>query len=257
MSDPVDQPGLESPGAAPAPAPFWSPWATVGWGFVVGLVFVLSQLAVVVVWSTAAALASGPLDPETPPAAPTLGGDLLASSTIVSAVLCSTLVLFVVWTRSRSRSRDTLGLAAPSAAGLAGWLGLTGLLILASDTLTTSLGRPIVPEFMDDIVGSAQHPVLLWLAIVIAAPVFEELFVRGFLLEGLRRGRLGDAGAIVVTSVFWASIHLQYGLYEIATICVFGLVLGLARLRGGSLWVPIAMHIAANLVATVQATLGL
>jgi membrane protease YdiL (CAAX protease family) len=99
-----------------------------------------------------------------------------------------------------------------------------------------------------------HHP-LLWLSIIVAAPVFEEFFFRGFLIEGLRRGKLGDAGAIVLTSLFWASIHIQYGLYEIGTIFIFGLALGLARIGSRSLWVPVAMHMVANLVATLEAYL--
>ena len=89
-------------------------------------------------------------------------------------------------------------------------------------------------------------------AIVVAAPVFEELAFRGFLLEGLRRGPLGDAGAVIVTSFAWAAVHLQYDVYEIGTIVVFGLILGAARLAGGSLWVPITMHVLVNLVASVE-----
>ena len=132
-------------------------------------------------------------------------------------------------------------------------MAITAAMAVASDTLTWLLGKPIVPEFMADLVRNTSIVPLLWLSIIVAAPVFEELFFRGFLIEGLRRGSLGDAGAIVLTSIIWASIHIQYGLYEIGTIFIFGLALGLARIGCRSLWVPIAMHMAGNLVATLEA----
>ena len=47
-------------------------------------------------------------------------------------------------------------------------------------------------------------------------PVFEELFFRGFLLEGFRRTFLGTTGAVVLTSLLWAVIHTQYDLYYMA-----------------------------------------
>jgi len=184
-----------------------------------------------------------------------MNGDVVAIGSLATGVVCSALVLLLAAIKRGSRPRESLALSGPGIAGLARWIALTIGLIIISDTLTVALGKPIVPEFMYEIVNSTTAPALLWLAIIIAAPFFEELFVRGFLLEGLRRGSLGDAGAIVLTSVFWASIHVQYGLYEIGTIFVFGLALGLARIGTKSLWVPIAMHVTANLVATLEAYL--
>ena len=48
---------------------------------------------------------------------------------------------------------------------------------------------------------------------------------------------------LVVSTVFVA----------VQIMVIFGLVLGLARIGSGSLWVPIAMHVTANLVATMEA----
>jgi membrane protease YdiL (CAAX protease family) len=87
---------------------------------------------------------------------------------------------------------------------------------------------------------------------VVAAPVFEELFFRGFLLAGFQRTILGTAGAVVVTSLLWAVIHTQYDLYYMATIFVRGVVLGLARVHSGSLILPIGLHAFVNGLATMQ-----
>ncbi len=93
---------------------------------------------------------------------------------------------------------------------------------------------------------------LLWIALIVAAPVFEEIFFRGFLFRGFLGSRLGSFGTIVVTSLLWTVIHIQYDLYDMASIFVIGLLLGLSRFRSRSLYVPIAMHAVNNLVAAIE-----
>ena len=53
---------------------------------------------------------------------------------------------------------------------------------------------------------------------------------------------LKPLGAVVVTSVLWALLHLQYDVYGIFTILLVGLLLGAARIRTRSLVVPLALH---------------
>ena len=113
---------------------------------------------------------------------------------------------------------------------------------VGSDLLTHSLGRPIVPEFVKGAYETARIPPLLWFALIVAGPVFEEVFFRGFLYRGLAESRLGPPGAILFTSAVWAAIHLQYDAYGMAVVFVAGLILGWARERTGSLVPPVAMH---------------
>ncbi len=234
-------------------SPFFSPWATVGLGLLILTVFMFSQVAVLIVWSAirrANGAIPGNLAAEIP-----VAGDLMAAAALISAVTGILAIVAVLAIGRDIRPRIALALDAPSARSVVVWLAITAGLIVASDALTWFIDKPIVPEFMADLVRNATIAPILWFAIIIAAPIFEELFFRGFLIEGLRRGILGDAGAIVFTSIIWASIHIQYGLYEIGTIFIFGLALGLARIGSRSLWVPIAMHMTANLVATLEAYL--
>jgi membrane protease YdiL (CAAX protease family) len=123
----------------------------------------------------------------------------------------------------------------------------------AVDCLTIVLGRPLIPEFMSLAYTSADPVWLLWVAVVIAGPIFEELFFRGFLLAGFRASFLGPIGAVVLTSASWALIHLQYDAYDMSTIFVVGCVLGASRLKTGSVLLPIGMHILNNLIATIEA----
>jgi hypothetical protein len=240
-------------GVEPSPPRFWSPWATAGWGLLIMMVFIVVQIVVVIAWSMAKLAGGDGFEPEVFAAELATNGNIQVFGTLASAIACGLLVVVLSLARKGSQPGTSLALVLPSGAALARWLALTALLIGVSDGLTTILGKPVVPEFMTDLVASVSFPPLLWAAVVVASPLFEELFFRGFLIAGLRRGSLGDAGAIVLTSVVWASIHIQYGLYEITTIFIFGLVLGRARIGSRSLWVPIAMHMTANLVATIEA----
>lgn len=124
--------------------------------------------------------------------------------------------------------------------------------IIFSDLLTFFLGKPIVPEFMSSVYTSTESPWILWLAVIAAAPLFEELFFRGFVISGLCSSFVGPVGAILISSVLWTAIHFQYDLYGLVTIFVVGLVLGIARLKTDSILLTIGMHSFMNLVATIE-----
>ncbi len=100
---------------------------------------------------------------------------------------------------------------------------------------------------------------LLWLAVVLFAPFFEEAFFRGFLFAGLEHSRLGAVGTVLLTSFVWASLHFQYNLIGMATIVILGLVLGTVRFKTHSLWPTILIHAfwnAAALMATAVSMKG-
>ena len=97
---------------------------------------------------------------------------------------------------------------------------------------------------------------LLWLSVVVVAPVTEELFFRGFLHRGWAPSWLGVAGTIVVTSALWAALHQQYNVLGILLIFLMGLIFGWMRQRSGSTTLPIVLHMFNNLFATVLVTIN-
>ena len=105
------------------------------------------------------------------------------------------------------------------------WLLILNVLINA---VTVWLDRePML--FMDGLAQSAQPLWLLVIAMVIFAPVYEEVMFRGFLWTGLASSRLGVWGASLISSLVFALIHLQYGVVEwVGVFC-------LARLRWADL----------------------
>jgi membrane protease YdiL (CAAX protease family) len=87
----------------------------------------------------------------------------------------------------------------------------------------------------------------LFLTVAVAAPVFEELMFRGFMLPWLGErleGRLGKrAGwivAVIITGLTFGAMHLQpMGMPTLGTL---GVVLGFAFLRTGNLLTAIVVH---------------
>jgi membrane protease YdiL (CAAX protease family) len=53
-------------------------------------------------------------------------------------------------------------------------------------------------------------------------------------------------------SIVWSSLHIQYDFWGMSTIFMFGLILGIARLKTDSLWSPLLMHSLWNLAATIE-----
>lgn len=231
--------------------PPWGFWATVGLGALIGLAFVAAQVMVAIGFVAVETARSSATEVTDVAQGLATNGFLLAVATLVSAPLCIGLVVLFVVARRGPRVTAYLALNRLVRRALLQWLGITLLFAVLSDGLSYLLDRPIVPDFMITAYETAGPVALLWLALVVAAPLFEEVFFRGFLFEGFRQS-IGPMGAVVLTSLAWTVLHLQYGLYELATIFVLGIVFGIARLRSGSLYAPLAMHGVVNLIATVE-----
>jgi len=122
-------------------------------------------------------------------------------------------------------------------------------------TLIAWLVSHETPDFMLKIWASRDSTILLLLAIVIAAPVFEECLFRGFLFTGVQNSHLGTGAAIVISSAFWTLIHTQYGSFELITLFLLGIVLAMSRIASGSLYVPIILHASNNLFAVLEMAL--
>ncbi len=242
------QPELES-AARP-----WGLPATLGFIVVTAIAFVLAQQGVAVVYLAVLMGTEGEAAVNEVAANIMSDGTLLATATLVSGLVCTTLVVFFAWLRRGMEVRRYLALQGASVQSLTACLGVLAITIVATDLLTYALGRPIVPEYMLDAYRSCAFLPLLWVAIVLAAPIFEEVFVRGFIFAGLESSRLGGGGAVVITSLLWTVVHMQYDLYQLGIVFLMGLIIGTARLKTGSLVPCIAMHVFANLVATVETT---
>ncbi|HYD14414.1 MAG TPA: CPBP family intramembrane glutamic endopeptidase [Allosphingosinicella sp.] len=87
--------------------------------------------------------------------------------------------------------------------------------------------------------------------IVVTGPLFEEFMFRGVLFSGLLR-RWGFWAAAIVPSILWGLWHWGYEAWFIASIMGSGVVLAIIRLLSGSLYLPLALHAAGNLLVTLN-----
>ncbi len=234
----------------------WGPGMTLLFGFVLFLVYSIAQTLALVPML----VVQGGFGPAGGAGAGVGGGMRingllitglnLSVATIVSCPLMLLMCGLLVAVRQNGPSmEDYLALRRVRKRALVGWTCLMLCSIFALSALNEALQRP-PPEFVAASYATAGYLPLFWMAVGVLAPVAEEVFFRGFLLRGLVASRLRAPGAILLTSVVFMLVHAgQYDWFDLLQIGVVGVLLGLARVRSGSLLVPIAMHIALNLTS--------
>jgi uncharacterized protein len=243
QGDPASDP--ERQGSSLATEKSWTVLATLGFGLLIFISFIVVQNVSVWFFGYTLALFDPGID----------WGMSLAVGAGTSGILCTALVLLVVFLRTPQVARSFLALKSVSLRTMTAWIGLAVVIVYAGDQLTSLLGRPNVPEVIVQAYLTALYVPLFWFSIVIGAPLFEEIFFRGFLFAGLSRSGLGVIGTALVTTLFWTIIHSQYDSFELSLVFGLGLFLVLARIRTGSLYVSFALHAVMNLIAVIQAML--
>lgn len=154
---------------------------------------------------------------------------------------------------TRQPFADYLALNWPGRRALARGLAMMAGLLLAWFLVGYFTGQKAPPSLVDSY-NSAR--VTGWLpaylfALCIAAPLTEELLVRGFLYRGWSESFLRPAGAIVLSSAVWAAAHVQYELFFLGQVFTVGLLLGYLRYRTNSTWLTIVLHGLNNLVSVL------
>jgi uncharacterized protein len=254
----------ESPSLATAPAPVaagkpWGFWATLGFSLLILLAWIVVQVVATFIYFFATpsgrALFSQLTAGHGAPSSLTEDGTLLAIAGTLSGILLPPVCVLFAWLKRGISVKEYFGLRNVPLAQWLAWLGICLLFCAGSDSVTWLLGRPIVPKFMENAYRSVIFEPLLWFAVIVGAALFEEFFFRGFALAGLRYSRLRSIGAVVLTSLGWTALHTQYDLIDLADLFLMGLLLGYARIRTGSLYIPIGMHALNNLWATLEAAI--
>lgn len=96
------------------------------------------------------------------------------------------------------------------------------------------------------------------LAVIVVAPVFEEIFFRGFLYRALRN-RLRVWSAALIDGAFFGVLHFQgFGAIEILpVIALFGVLTCVVYEWTETIFATIAIHAVFNTVATVGTDVGI
>jgi membrane protease YdiL (CAAX protease family) len=238
--------------ALPEPPPrkeVWGGWATAGFGLVVIIIFIIVQSLVAVAFIVNKIVANPELDIVGLADKLVSDGNLITAATIASALVCGALILVIIKVRHGAKLAGYLAFKSISFRSVLIMLAITIVFILLTSGIGILLKRPVDSDFITTAYESVTPLPLFWIAIVIIAPLFEEMFIRGFLFIGFVRSSLGPVGAVLLTALVWAGLHIQYGLYEIGVIFALGIVLGIVRYRTGSLWCSVIIHSLNNLLA--------
>ena len=235
--------------------PPFSLTATLFWSLFVGAMFVVIQtgVAFAYLWVGDSSLTLREASEQMSRAVQ--NGIMVSLMTLATAFACGGLVLWLAHWRSGSM-RDYLALKTASLKQLALWIVALLVFSFLSNYITAELDREVVTDFVRELYDHAGNIYLLAIAIVIAAPIFEELFFRGFMFAGIANSRLGVIGAILITALVWTVIHGQYDWYTRSQIFLIGILFGAARARSGSLLPSVLMHALMNGLALAEVGLG-
>ncbi len=133
----------------------------------------------------------------------------------------------------------------PPVAAVGAWIA-----VIAYIAILTAFGAEAKQGEVEELFESRAVLPLAGVAIVLAAPLAEEIFFRGFIFPGLLRP-FGLVGAMVISGFLFGLFHVT-GPESLGLVLPFGLVgmlFAWLYYRTGSLWASIATHLLFNLVS--------
>jgi membrane protease YdiL (CAAX protease family) len=184
-------------------------------------------------------------------------GELVTLFILISNPITVAILWLAAWL-AKSNPADYLGLRwAPRRDVVIGVVLLIVLIALGDGLLYLS-GRELVTPFqLQSYTTAAAEGWLaaMWIAAVIVAPAGEEIMFRGFLYRGFATSTRSAWPAIVIISILWAALHIQYDWAGMLQIFIIGLFLGWVRLTSGSVLLTFLLHALFNLEGTVETVL--
>ena len=231
----------------PSDAKPWGRFATFALGLVALLVGQMAALFALA-WWFGRGLA----------ALPDFSGDGVAITLVIFVSTPIQLLLLALFARRAGADPVAyLGLIWPRRSEIVFGVVATVALIVAGNALSWLLGINIVTPFQNDLFLTADAagwlPLLLLLVAVAGlTPIGEETLFRGFLFCGWLQSPRVAWVVIVVTSLLWALIHVQYDWYVTGQIFAFGLLLGWIRWCTGSTILTILLHALINMEGMLE-----
>jgi membrane protease YdiL (CAAX protease family) len=238
-----------TPVIAPPPQPLGK-LATFGWALLIFAIGQIAGTAAVALWNIAhgqpALLVTG------------YDGKLVALLTLVTNPVQIVLFAWVARWRAGADPAAYLGLTRFSLRDF-----LLGILLLAAlaaviEGIKRVAGFDPLSTFESEIYTSSRAEgwlAFLIFAIVVVGPAGEEIMFRGFLFRGWVTPDWRGVIGVVVITLLWSAMHIQYDWFGISQVFVTGLVLGWIRYRSGSCLLTIVLHMLVNLESTIEATL--
>ena len=223
----------------------WGYWATLGWAvlaFLAGQFFGFGLL----LWLRAGvwnSILTTPFD-----------GTLVTLFIAISNPITVAVIMLAV-RFARADQVDYLALHWPQRRDVVVGVAALIALIVLCDALLYFSGRTLVTQFQLQSYNTAAAEgwlVPMFAAAILIAPAGEEIMFRGFLFRGWARSERTLWPAIVIISLLWAGLHVQYDWTGLLQIFVIGLFLGWIRARSGSVLLTFLLHGLFNLEGTME-----
>ena len=237
----------------------WSAKATLGLTLLIFVLYFIVSIIVLGIGAGIEVVESG-VNPENAVALGSnasqklaLDGDFNAINYLICALCLSPLIFYFAHRRKITTSAAYLGFdKLPNKATFFNF-NLAIFVYFIFSYFTSSALAVETPQSMIDIYNSTDYLFLLFFAVVIIAPIFEELIFRGFIFKGLEGSPLGVIATIIITSILFTLIHSgQYDFTILAILFPLALILGLSRYRSGGIYLPIYLHFVNNLYSSVH-----
>lgn len=184
---------------------------------------------------------------------------LLALAVAVPTVIAAGLAMLITKLRGNGPRTDLRLYWSWRGLGLGLMYGFGGLfIVLPASVLYMSIVGPdansAVGKIFGDYRASWSWAVVVFLIVVLVAPLCEEIVYRGLLWEAVDR-RWGRWVALAVTTVVFALAHLEFT--RLPLLLVVAIPVALARLHSGGLLASIVAHQVTNLLPGIVVMLGL
>ncbi|MFN8177519.1 MAG: CPBP family intramembrane glutamic endopeptidase [bacterium] len=174
----------------------------------------------------------------------------LSSTLLKVALPVFAIVVALVVSRARGISAtEDLRLTWPRPRVVLAWIAVWAAWCALGEVATRVLGLAQAQPWKE---YAPLVVILRVTALGVLGPAAEEILMRGLVFFRLSRTRLGPAGAIVACAAIWSLLHLGYDAKTKGLIFADGIVLGLARHRSRSTYVPVVMHSLGNLFSIWQ-----
>jgi len=233
----------------------WGFWPTVGFGLAIGFAYVICQALVMSIFAVKN-LISNPGVSSLQLINSLTNGNVLTAVLFVSTIIGAGLTILFIKIRRGISFKEYLALYPVKLWTFFLVSGIAVALLVVSGFATSGLNQSKFTDQMVQAYKSSSMPVLIWIAVVIFSPVFEEIFFRGFLFAGFRASKVGVTGAVFITAVLWALSHAtQYSIWELLVIFGVGVAFGIVRWKTKSLYASLTMHSLWNLLSMIQTVL--
>lgn len=126
------------------------------------------------------------------------------------------------------------------------WFGIAAALMLSEGMIQSIIRGIFDMPYETNAFDTVSPGLSMVVAVVLVGPIAEEVMFRGFVMEGLIPTRVGQSGALVLSTLAWALLHTQYDAVSTIMVFALGILFGLARLASGSLLLSIVLHMVWN-----------